>query len=161
MNLTRSPPSRTMESRSSCVRRAAREWILSTYTRMVRQSPRGKRRDNIACPGNPRIILLLLSPYTELVNVGLVLYSTLSLICRQSWARDSPASGLLRPVDGVLALLLRSVESESMARSLDGILLAEVSVKRGLIRGRQAPTTPSDDSTMGQYTVGVSASFPR
>lgn len=27
--------------------------------------------------------------------------------------------------------------------------------------GRQAPTTPSDDSTMGQYTVGVNRSASR
>ena len=43
-----------------------------------------------------------------------------------------------------------------MVRKLENILLAMgVSVKMGRSKGRQAPTMPSDDSTMGQYTVGV------
>ena len=46
-----------------------------------------------------------------------------------------------------------------MARRLDGNFLTDVSVKRGRSKGRQAPTTPSDDSTMGQYTVGVRKSI--
>ena len=46
-----------------------------------------------------------------------------------------------------------------MARRLENMFLAGVSVKMGRSKGRQAPTIPSDDSTMGQYTVGVSRSF--
>ena len=46
-----------------------------------------------------------------------------------------------------------------MARRLDGNFLTEVSVNRGRSKGRQAPTTPSDDSTMGQYRVGVRKSI--
>ena len=46
-----------------------------------------------------------------------------------------------------------------MVRRLENILLAGVSVKMGRSKGRQAPTIPSDDSTMGQYTVGVSRSW--
>lgn len=46
-----------------------------------------------------------------------------------------------------------------MARRLENMFLAGVSVKMGRSKGRQAPTMPSDDSTMGQYTVGVSRSF--
>ena len=42
-----------------------------------------------------------------------------------------------------------------MARRLDGSFLTDISVKRGRSNGRQAPTIPSDDSTIGQYTVGV------
>lgn len=45
-----------------------------------------------------------------------------------------------------------------MARRLENAFLAGVSVKIGRSKGRQAPTIPSDDSTMGQYTVGVRAS---
>lgn len=55
----------------------------------------------------------------------------------------------------MLAPLLRNDESDNMVRRLENILLAGVSVKMGRSNGRQAPTTPSDDSTMGQYTVGV------
>lgn len=46
-----------------------------------------------------------------------------------------------------------------MARRLENVSLAGVSVKMGRSKGRQAPTMPNDDSTMGQYTVGVSRSF--
>ena len=45
-----------------------------------------------------------------------------------------------------------------MVRRLENILLGEVSVKRGRSNGRHAPTMPRDDSTMGQYRVGVSKS---
>lgn len=45
-----------------------------------------------------------------------------------------------------------------MARRLDGNFLTEVSVKIGRSNGRQAPTTPSDDSTIAQYTVDVTKS---
>ena len=48
-----------------------------------------------------------------------------------------------------------------MARRLDGNFLTDVSVKRGRSKGRQAPTIPRDDSTMGQYTVGVRKSVPQ
>ena len=46
--------------------------------------------------------------------------------------------------------LLRSDEKDNIARRLENVCLAEVSVKIGRSKGRQAPTTPSDDSTMGQ-----------
>ena len=46
-------------------------------------------------------------------------------------------------------------DDSSMVRRPERILLARVSVKMGRSKGRQAPTMPSDDSTMGQYTVGV------
>ena len=46
-----------------------------------------------------------------------------------------------------------------MVRRLEKIFFARVSVKMGRSKGRQAPTMPSDDSTMGQYTVGVSRSI--
>ena len=38
------------------------------------------------------------------------------------------------------------------------MVLREVSIKRGRSNGRHAPTMPRDDSTMGQYRVGVSRS---
>ena len=59
----------------------------------------------------------------------------------------------------MLASLLCEDESDSMVRRLENMLLAGVSVKMGRSNGRQAPTMPSDDSTMGQYTVGVSRSL--
>lgn len=59
----------------------------------------------------------------------------------------------------MVALLLRRDERDIMARRLENVFLAGVSVKMGRSKGRQAPTIPSDDSTMGQYTVGVSKSF--
>ena len=74
-------------------------------------------------------------------------------------ARRLPASSLAQSKDSVLALLLRSDERDIMARRLENMFLAGVSVKMGRSKGRQAPTMPSDDSTMGQYTVGVSRSF--
>ena len=74
-------------------------------------------------------------------------------------ARRLPASNLAQSKDSVLALLLRSDERDIMARRLENMFLAGVSVKMGRSKGRQAPTMPSDDSTMGQYTVGVSRSF--
>ena len=45
-----------------------------------------------------------------------------------------------------------------MVRRLENMVLGEVSVKMGRSNGRQAPTMPRDDSTMGQYRVGVSKS---
>ena len=45
-----------------------------------------------------------------------------------------------------------------MARRLENIFFAGVSVKMGRSNGRQAPTMPRDDSIMGQYRVGVSIS---
>ena len=36
--------------------------------------------------------------------------------------------------------------------------LVDAPAKSGRSKGRQAPTIPSDDSTIGQYTVGVSRS---
>lgn len=59
----------------------------------------------------------------------------------------------------MVALLLRRDERDIMARRLENVFLAGVSVKMGRSKGRQAPIIPSDDSTMGQYTVGVSKSF--
>ena len=35
-------------------------------------------------------------------------------------------------------------------------LPGEISWNKGRINGRHTPTTPSDDSTIGQYKVGVS-----
>ena len=57
-----------------------------------------------------------------------------------------------------LASLLRKDEGDIMVRRLKNILLGEMSVKMGRSKGRQAPTMPRDDSTMGQYKVGVSKS---
>ena len=45
-----------------------------------------------------------------------------------------------------------------MLRRLENKFLGEISVKRGRSNGRHAPTMPRDDSTMGQYRVGVSRS---
>ncbi len=59
----------------------------------------------------------------------------------------------------MLASLLRDDGSDKMVRRLENMLLAGVSVNMGRSKGRQAPTMPSDDSTMGQYTVGVRRSF--
>lgn len=42
-----------------------------------------------------------------------------------------------------------------MVRRLEKSVLGEVSVKMGRSNGRQAPTMPRDDSTRGQYKVGV------
>ena len=61
----------------------------------------------------------------------------------------------------MLVWMLRRYESETMVRRVEKILLAGESVKMGRSKGRQAPTIPSEDSTMGQYTVGVSRSFLR
>ena len=56
----------------------------------------------------------------------------------------------------VLALLLRlDGRDNSIVRRPEKMFLARVSVKMGRSKGRQAPTMPRDDSTMGQYTVGV------
>ena len=60
------------------------------------------------------------------------------------------ASNLAYSRDSVLALLLRTDERDIMARRLESMFFAGVSVKMGRSKGRQAPTTPSDDSTMGQ-----------
>ena len=69
-----------------------------------------------------------------------------------------PASILAYSTDAMSGLLVRRDERDIRARTLESMLLADVSVKRGRSKGRQAPTMPSDDSTMGQYTVGVSRS---
>ena len=57
-----------------------------------------------------------------------------------------------------LLLVRRDDERDIMARILERIALAGESVKMGRSKGREAPTMPSEDSTMGQYTVGVSRS---
>ena len=62
----------------------------------------------------------------------------------------TPASILAYSRDSVLALLLRLDGRESMVRRLEKKFFARVSVKMGRSKGRQAPTMPSDDSTMGQ-----------
>ena len=59
------------------------------------------------------------------------------------------------------ALLARTDERDIIARMLERMALAGRSVKMGRSRGREAPTMPSDDSTMGQYTVGVRRSVAR
>ena len=53
-------------------------------------------------------------------------------------------------IDSVIALSLRSDERDIMARRLENSSFADTSVKMGRSKGRQAPTMPSDDSTMGQ-----------
>lgn len=70
-----------------------------------------------------------------------------------------PASILAHSRDSVLALLLRTDGRNFMTRRLERIFFAEVSVKMGRSKGRHAPTMPNDDSTMGQYTVGVRRSI--
>ena len=70
-----------------------------------------------------------------------------------------PASTLASSSDSVLALLLGLDGRDNIVRRLEKIFLARVSVKMGRSKGRQAPTIPSEDSTMGQYTVGVSRSI--
>ena len=64
-------------------------------------------------------------------------------------SRDSNVLALLLGLDG---------RDNSIVRRLEKTFLARVSVKMGRSKGRQAPTMPRDDSTMGQYTVGVSRS---
>lgn len=66
-----------------------------------------------------------------------------------------PASILAYSRDSVLALLFGLDGRDSKVRRLEKTFFARVSVKTGRSKGRQAPTIPSDDSTIGQYTVGV------
>ena len=60
--------------------------------------------------------------------------------------------------DCLLELLPRLDESENLLRIPLRTLSMEKRVKTGPINGRQAPTTPNDDSTIGQYIVGVNRS---
>ena len=61
-----------------------------------------------------------------------------------------PASILTQSGHGVSVLLLRRDAREIMARMLEKISLARESVKMGRSKGREAPTMPREDSTMGQ-----------
>ncbi len=61
-----------------------------------------------------------------------------------------PASTLANSRDSLLALVLRLDERGNMARKFENMFFVGVSVKIGRSKGRQAPTIPRDDSTMGQ-----------
>ena len=54
----------------------------------------------------------------------------------------------------------RTVWMAAKLRILRMTLSKEKFRKIGRIVGRQAPTTPREDSTIGQYNVGVSMSIP-
>lgn len=67
-----------------------------------------------------------------------------------------PSSTLLNFFIEYLELVKLMVGKEITSRMLrDG----EIPLMIGRNKGRQAPTIPSEDSTIGQYRVGVNRSF--
>ena len=67
-----------------------------------------------------------------------------------------PSSMLLDSFMGSLELVKLMVGKEIISRMLR---IWEIPLVIGRNRGRQAPTIPSEDSTIGQYRVGVNRSF--
>ena len=67
-----------------------------------------------------------------------------------------PSSRLLNSLMEVLEPLKLIVGKEIISRMLR---TGDIQLMIGRNKGRQAPTIPSEDSTIGQYTVGVNKSF--
>ena len=67
-----------------------------------------------------------------------------------------PSSRLPKSFMGFSELLKLVVGKEISSRMLR---TGKLPLMIGRNNGRQAPTIPSDDSTIGQYTVGVNRSF--
>ena len=67
-----------------------------------------------------------------------------------------PSSRLLDSFTGFLEPVKLMVGKEINSRMLP---ILEIPLVIGRNRGRQAPTIPSEDSTIGQYRVGVNRSF--
>ena len=67
-----------------------------------------------------------------------------------------PSSKLVNSFMGVLELVKLMVGKEITSRMLR---VGDIPLMIGRNKGRQAPTIPSEDSTIGQYTVGVNKSF--
>lgn len=78
--------------------------------------------------------------------------------------REIPPFSILAyfmPSTSALSLRLDDDERDNIFQRLEKMLFAPWSVKMGRRSGRQAPTMPNEDSTIGQYTVGVRRSFVR
>ena len=72
----------------------------------------------------------------------------------------SDFSVLFTAPGGVVDLsLLRIDEFKNILRILLKVLPSVNSARMGRRRGRLAPTMPKDDSTIGQYTIGVMISM--
>ena len=67
-----------------------------------------------------------------------------------------PSPRLLKSFMGYLELVKLRVGKEINSRMLR---VGEIPLMIGRNKGRQAPTIPSEDSTIGQYRVGVNRSF--
>ena len=67
-----------------------------------------------------------------------------------------PSSRLLESFMGFLELVKLMVGKEITSRMLR---TGDIPLMIGRNKGRQAPTIPSEDSTIGQYRVGVNKSF--
>lgn len=68
----------------------------------------------------------------------------------------SPPSNFLASVKGSFELVMPKDGKEIISRMLR---TGKISVMMGRNNGKQAPTIPSEDSTIGQYRVGVNRSF--
>ena len=68
----------------------------------------------------------------------------------------SPFSSFLASVKGFFKLVMLMDGKEIISRMLR---IGVNSLMMGRNKGKQAPTIPSEDSTIGQYRVGVNRSF--
>ena len=68
----------------------------------------------------------------------------------------SPSSNFPASLKGFCELVMLMDGKEIISRMLR---TGESSLMMGRNKGKQAPTIPSEDSTIGQYTVGVNKSF--
>ncbi len=68
----------------------------------------------------------------------------------------SPSSSLLASLEEIFELVMLMGGKEIIPRMLR---IGVSSLMIGRNKGKQAPTIPSEDSTIGQYSVGVKRSF--